>query len=282
MLKRGSCILETMFSSVRLAPRFRVFARPSNPHRRDADHRLSGTRHSNFLRLAHELLPGTIYGYDANKYPSQLICSRRKDVETMLRDTNEGFSASVFNLKLEDGSRQLAIPRDLAVHPVHGYPISLNWLRYDPDVGVNIPVPIKFEDYAVSPGIKRGGVFRVGISFVWVHVKGDQVPLHIPVSLKDLDVGEHLCWHHLDIPENVRLTKRNKLEKNVVLCSIKGKYSLIKAIKDAKEAKFLESKRLLEEEQTEIMRKEREMEEEIRRTTYADSQKAFISQVLQK
>lgn len=271
-----------MASTIKSAARFRVFNRPRNPDRQDPNHRLNGTRHSNFLRLAYDLIPGVIYGYDQTLHPPQLIGSRRKDILRELDKKKSGMLNTIYDLQLEDGSRQLAIPRDIKLHVAYSFPVAMNWLRYDPKLGASMQMRLQYTNVGLAPGTKRGGQFNVIAGWLWVHVKGDTIPFSIPVDAKNLEVGERICWHELDIPDTIRLIKRNPKEKETVLCNMQAKYSIIKEMKAEKNAEKVAKWKAAREEKERIMLEKEEKMNAEKRERFRKSQEQFKDMLFQE
>jgi len=208
------------------AQRLRVFARPA----RLGKEKVQGTRASEFLREELGLVPGVLYGGNPKITPPVLLATRQRDIRREL-DTRQGsFENTLYNLELEDGTNQLALPRQLQhyVKNIDKY-IALNYVRYDPEKGASVKMPFYFDDIEQSLGVKRGGWFNRCLASVWVHVKGDIMPASIRVSVKDLDVGQALRWDDLELPDTIKLVKRNPREKMVTICTMNGKVSLLRA-----------------------------------------------------
>jgi large subunit ribosomal protein L25 len=237
----------TTISTVSSALRLRAFERPARvlPKQVLAEHALSGrtpralavdgTKACRFIREELGLVPGVIFGGDPNKSSPRLIAVREKDLKREQASRSGSLENTLYRLELEDGSDVLAFPRQLTKHVVRNKLIHCAFLRYDPAVGVKLKMPFYFDHEELSPGVKRGGWFNRHISDVWVHIKGDQIPPSITVSLANMDVGDSVTWSDLEkagkIPPNVTLIKRNPRETRCTIATILGKLSLIKAVK---------------------------------------------------
>ena len=190
-----------------------------------------------------------------------LISTNQRDIEKELRDRGASFQNTLYKLKLVDlppteftetissnkdseneegndsnkheattsegqnAEEYLVIPRDLQVHALKSHPVHVNFLKYDPTVGVKLDVPVYFADEDKCPGILRGGYLNKDYFMVKCLVKGMEIPASLKVSLEGTNVGDRVLWDELEIPDNVRVYVPYGLRyhKTLVLATIKGK-----------------------------------------------------------
>ena len=220
-----------METTIQTAARLRVFARPKNPFATPQS-KITGTAASNYIRIFQNLIPGVLYG--GKGLENIPLCTRRKDLIALMKNRASSFENSLFSLMFENGEYQLAVPRDLQLHLTNDYPLTCNFLRYDPKRGVNIPISLNYINQNLCVGIKRGGNFNQLKRFVWVHVRGDVIPHSIPIDIQNLAVGDKILWSDLKLPDTIKLMKSNNQPQDLLLCNVKLKYSVMKQLKAEK------------------------------------------------
>ena len=143
------------------------------------------------------LVPAVIYG--AKKEPT-LIAVSDKELWKLL---NKGFFMnSVVEIEI-NGSVERTLPRDVQFHPVTDRPLHVDFLRVSASTTVTVAVPVRFEDEALSPGLKRGGVLNVVRHEVEVVCPADSIPNELVVSLKGLEINDSLHLSNLTLPAGV-------------------------------------------------------------------------------
>ena len=143
------------------------------------------------------LVPAVIYG--ANKEPT-LIAVSEKELWKLL---NKGFFMNSTVEVEVNGSVELTLPRDVQFHPVTDRPLHVDFLRVAANTTVTVAVPVRFEDEALSPGLKRGGVLNIVRHEVELVCPADQIPDELVVSLKGLEINDSLHLSHLTLPAGV-------------------------------------------------------------------------------
>ena len=65
-------------------------------------------------------------------------------------------------------------------------------------------VPVHFDNEALSPGLKRGGVLNVVRHAVEVYCEPESIPDQFTADMTGLDFNDNVRWHDLKGTENAR------------------------------------------------------------------------------
>ena len=142
-------------------------------------------------------VPAVIYG---NKESAVSIHVEEKLLVRMLNTGH--FMNSVVEIEL-DGKKHRTLPRDVQFHPVTDRPIHVDFLRVAANALITVNVPVRFENVAASPGLKRGGVLNVVRHEVEVKVPANAIPDDIVVDVTGFDVGDSIHISSVKLPKNV-------------------------------------------------------------------------------
>ena len=142
-------------------------------------------------------VPAVIYG---NKESAVSIHVEEKLLVRMLNTGH--FMNSVVEIEL-DGKKHRTLPRDVQFHPVTDRPIHVDFLRVAANALITVNVPVRFENEAASPGLKRGGVLNVVRHEVEVKVPANAIPDDIVVDVTGFDVGDSIHISSVKLPKNV-------------------------------------------------------------------------------
>ena len=142
-------------------------------------------------------VPAVIYG---NKETAVSIHVEEKRLVKLLQTGH--FMNSVVEIEL-DGKKHRALPRDVQFHPVNDRPIHVDFLRVSANSLITVNVPVRFENEAASPGLKRGGVLNVVRHEVEVKAPANAIPDVITVDVAGFDVGDSIHISSVKLPKNV-------------------------------------------------------------------------------
>ncbi|MBX6322505.1 MAG: 50S ribosomal protein L25/general stress protein Ctc [Rhodospirillaceae bacterium] len=145
-------------------------------------------------------IPGILYG---DRKDPELISVDPRALDREIR--KPGFFATLFELKL-DGQTIRVLPRDLQLDPVSDRPIHVDFMRVGAGARVTVAVPVVFQNEALAPGLKRGGVLNVVRHEIEVVCAPDLIPHQIVVDLTGLDIGDSVHISAVKLPEGVRPT----------------------------------------------------------------------------
>ena len=143
-------------------------------------------------------VPAVIYG--GHQTPSLIALDPRDVVREIHR---AGWQSRLYEIKT-NGDLTRALIRDVQVHPVSDAPQHVDFQRLAPGEPIRVSVPVHFDNEAISPGLKRGGVLNVVRHAVEVYCEPDQIPEQFTADMADLDFNDNVRWHDLKGTENTR------------------------------------------------------------------------------
>ena len=154
----------------------------------EADPRVAMGKKNRALRR-NGIVPIHVYGLDASPQALQAPQGRLVSiVKTAGRTTP-------VTVKSSDGTESVTLIRDVAVHPVSGDPLHVDFLRVDVTQTVVAPVPIELVNQDNAPGTLGGaGVVTQGLYEVFLEARPGDMPSSIVVDcvvLVSLDVAIH-------------------------------------------------------------------------------------------
>jgi large subunit ribosomal protein L25 len=103
-----------------------------------------------------------------------------------------------------DGKTHRTLPRDVQFHPVSDRPIHVDFLRVSADSLITVNVPVRFENEALSPGLKRGGVLNVVRHEIEMKCPANAIPDDIVVDVTGFEVGDSIHISVVKLPEGVK------------------------------------------------------------------------------
>ncbi len=154
-----------------------------------------GTRPSRRLRRTGRV-PAVVYGMGDN--PIQVSVDRA-DLRGAL-STDSGLNALI-TLEV-DGDRQLSIVKDLQRHPVRRDVLHVDFLRINPDLEVEMEVPLLLVGEAKKVTQASGMVDQVMHS-VPLLAKPADIPVEVTADVSDLEVGSSLRVSDIALPAGV-------------------------------------------------------------------------------
>ena len=161
----------------------------------DADPRVAMGKKNRALRRQ-GIVPIHVYGLDES--PRALQAATSPLVATI---RSAGRTTPV-TVKVSDGTESVTLIRDVAVHPVSGEPLHVDFLRVDVTQTVVAPVPVELINQDNAPGTLGGaGVVTQGIYEVMLEARPGDMPssvvadctvlvsLDVAIHASDLDLG---------------------------------------------------------------------------------------------
>ncbi|GAB4236135.1 MAG: 50S ribosomal protein L25/general stress protein Ctc [Chlamydiales bacterium] len=147
-------------------------------------------------------IPAVIYG---KALENATISIDEKAFCDAMRSIPKGRLATTrFNLTGESGNPREAIVKDIQYHPTTYKILHLDFEELQPDVKVNINVPIVFTGVVDCVGIKLGGVLRPVIRSLRVSCYPKDIPAYFELNVKNLKLKQYLRLSDISIPEEVR------------------------------------------------------------------------------
>lgn len=164
-----------------------------------------GTKSSGNRRALREgRLPSVIYGGGGEHTPRPVYLDR-VEFEKL---TAQIHTATIFNLKVDDGKSERAIIKMLQRDPVTDRVIHIDFIRVtDKPVVIRVPVV----SVGIAPGTRRGGRLSPIERSLMVRCKPDDMPDKIEVNVTKLDLGGMIRVGDLTPPPGVEFTAPPRL-----------------------------------------------------------------------
>lgn len=155
-------------------------------------------------------IPAIIYGKSGSKSVSVDAIAFR----TLMR--SKGDSASLVELALEDGGKELSIIKDFQRDPLSTAIIHIDLLAVDPNVEMTVSVPIHYSGEPI--GVKTAnGLLDIILHDVDVRCLPKDLPEFIAVDVSELQVNESI--HVGKLPKLEGVTYPGDENRVVALCS---------------------------------------------------------------
>ncbi|KFL48972.1 ribosomal protein L25 [Sphingobium sp. ba1] len=106
---------------------------------------------------------------------------------------------------VEVGGKSIrTLAKDVAFHPVSDRPLHADFLRVSEHASVTVAVPVRFENEAASPGLKKGGVLNVVRHDVELIVDAAEIPEDVVVDLTGFEVGDSIHISAVKLPKGAK------------------------------------------------------------------------------
>ena len=139
-------------------------------------------------------IPGVIYG--DGKAPVSIALDEKY---VNLEYKKGHMYTSLCNLDLGK-DKQLVLARDIQLHPVSDNVWHIDFLRVTPKTKLTVSIPLKFQNEAICPGIKAGGVLNVGSWEIELVCVATEIPDHIDIDLSACEMGDHITISQVKLP----------------------------------------------------------------------------------
>lgn len=158
------------------------------------------------------MVPCVVYG--DRKDPMMISIEPRH----LMRELMGGhFYNTVYQIEVEGGSKERALPRDMQLHPVTDLPLHVDFLRVSKSTKINVNVPVTFINEEESPGLEEGGILSVVRYEIELYCAADDIPEEIVCDLTGYNMGDTIHISDLKLPENVvsAITDRDPVVANI-------------------------------------------------------------------
>ena len=145
-------------------------------------------------------VPAVVYG---QKKDALSIHVEEKLLTKMLQTGH--FMNSVVMVEV-GGKPTRTLPKAVDFHPVSSRPIHVDFLRISEHTKVHVAVPMRFDNEAASPGLKRGGVLNVVVHELEIVCDAAHIPSEIHIPLDGLEIGDSIHISAVKLPEGVTPT----------------------------------------------------------------------------
>jgi large subunit ribosomal protein L25 len=146
---------------------------------------------------ARGLVPGVLYGHDTEPQP---IALSGQDLLRFFHATHG--AAAVVDLEI-DGTKHMAIPREVQRDHLHGRYIHIDFLALHRDEKVRMTVEV--HEQGEAAGIKTGGVIEHHLREVEIECLPSNVPEAIVADVTGLELGDMLRVGDITPPEGVTI-----------------------------------------------------------------------------
>jgi large subunit ribosomal protein L25 len=143
-------------------------------------------------------VPAVIYG---EKKEPLAIHVEEKLLHKMLRTGH--FMNSVVMIDV-GGKANRTLPKAVDFHPVTSRPIHVDFLRIGEHTKVTVAIPVRFDNEAASPGLKRGGVLNVVQHEIELVCDAASIPDELHIDLTGLEIGDSIHISEVKLPEGVK------------------------------------------------------------------------------
>lgn len=146
------------------------------------------------------LIPAVIYG--DKKDPIMISLEEKILVSEM---SKKGLWTRQFEIVV-DGAKHHVLCQDIQKHPVSNRPVHADFLRISKNSLLTLDIPVHFENEAVAPGLKMGGVLNVVHRTLEVKCTPDSIPEAFIVDLTTAEMGDSIMAYSIKLPAGVKLT----------------------------------------------------------------------------
>lgn len=190
----------------------------------DAKLRYNLGKKSNQILRKNSLIPCVIYG---DKQDALHIVISEHDFDTKIKKCIYNTKIA---LKISDEKTHNVMVHAIEYDKITDKIIHIDFLFIDiSNDNIKCPIPIKFINSHLSPGIKRGGFLNIVSHAFLTQCKTEQIPQYLIVDLENLETGTVILAEKIQLPTNCELViKKNK----AVIASIIGKKSSSTAQKE--------------------------------------------------
>ncbi len=137
-------------------------------------------------------IPGIFYGHGVKNIPIALS-------ELSLKPLYTSSSASIINLKLDDGSSQLCILRDIQFDPVSDRPIHFDLQALQEKEEITVEVPVRLVG-GTPKGVREGGILQHILHKLKVACLPKNIPDKIEINIESLEMNKSVHVKDLSIP----------------------------------------------------------------------------------
>ncbi len=160
---------------------------------------------------AEAFVPAVLYG---KKREPEMLTLVAKDIQKIMH-SKAGMNM-LLNVKLEGKNEEMAMLKEVQVHPVSGnlIHVDLYSVNMNEPIDVKVPVIIKGE----APGVKLGGILEFHLREIDIKCLPAKLPDSIEVDISALNLGDTVHVKDLKVAEGI--TIKDDLNETVLLVSI--------------------------------------------------------------
>ncbi len=145
-------------------------------------------------------VPGIIYG---GENANEKISLSKKEVKNLIN--KENFLSNIISIKIDE-KEQNVLPREITFDAISDEPTHIDFLRIVKGAKIILEILVRFKNYELSPGLKRGGVLNIVRRKVELKCPTENIPTELVVDLEGLEIGTSIKISSIELPENVTPT----------------------------------------------------------------------------
>ena len=162
-------------------------------------------------------VPAVIYGNNQDPQSTHV----EEKLLAKLLGTGHFFNSVIM---VEVGGKSVRIlAKDVAFHPVSDRPLHADFLRVSEHATVSVNVPVRFENEAASPGLKKGGVLNVVRHDIELVVDAAHIPEDVVVDLTGFEVGDSIHISSVALPKGAKTAIE---DRDFTIATIVAPYAL--------------------------------------------------------
>lgn len=116
------------------------------------------------------------------------------------------------------------------------YVQHLDMVKFEPEVGIEVDIPVTWRNEEKCPGVKSGGVVNLVLRTIRVIVKTQVIPDIIEVNIEKLGVGDRLWLKDVELPMGLEVAALQHYAKCPVITIGRTRQSILEARRKAEEA----------------------------------------------
>jgi large subunit ribosomal protein L25 len=149
---------------------------------------------------ARGFVPAVVYG--ADQEPEHVYVDRVEITKIFHHEP------TIIDLKIgSEGKTTPVIIRSFDKDPISDELIHLDFQRVKMDEEISATVPIVLINEESCKGVKMGGIIQHGLREIEVECLPQNLPTHIEVDIKDLEIGDVIKVADLKLPETVKVAE---------------------------------------------------------------------------
>ncbi len=160
-------------------------------------------------------IPAVIYG--DKKEPLPIAFEEKVMVAEM---NKKGLWTRQYEI-IVDGEKNRVLCQDIQKHPVSLRPMHADFLRISKDSELTLEIPLTYENQAICPGIKMGGLLNIVHRKLTVKCKPDDIPASFVIDLAQVRMGTSIAASSIEMPKGVALVAK----EDFTVATIVGKES---------------------------------------------------------
>jgi len=152
-------------------------------------------------RLRNEgFTPAVVYGAGGEAISLQM------DTKSMMATLLEIYRHNaVITLNVEGGARSVVV-KEVQTDPIHDTLIHADFCEIDLEMPKVFSVPLTFE--GTAKGVDLGGRLETYVSSVLLEGKPLDIPNEVTLNVAGINIGEHLTFSAIVLPENLKMVSR--------------------------------------------------------------------------